>query len=330
MRLLILGGTLFLGRHTVDVARDRGHDVTLFHRGRTNPELFPDVEHILGDRTEDVSALAGREWDAVIDTCGYLPRDVRAAAKLLAPAVAHYTFVSTISVYDDASFGPGADESAPVGTLDDPEHATLTNETYGPLKAVCEQEAEAALPGRVANVRPGLIVGPHDPSDRFTYWPARIDRGGEVLAPAPAEQPVQVVDARDLAAFLLDCAEQRIAGVFNATGPSQRLSLGEVLDACRAASGSAASVTYVDTAFLDEHGVGPWMEMPLAIWGDDANGLNEVDVRKAIAAGLAFRPIAEIVADTLAWHRTRPDAPLRAGITPEREAEVLAAWSTRR
>jgi len=327
MRLLILGGTMFLGRHIVDVAQERGHEVTLFHRGKTNPDLYPDVERILGDRTSDLGLLAGREWDAVIDTCGYHPREVRASAEELRDHVGHYTFVSTISVFSDVS-KPGVNEESPVATIpdDDVESATVTGETYGPLKALCEQAAEAAMPGRVANIRPGLIVGPWDPSDRFTYWPARFARGGEVLAPAPREQAVQIIDGRDLAAFCVDAAEQRLSGVYNATGPDRVLTLGEVLDACAVAAATDASVTYVDTDFLDEQDVGMWMEMPLVVWGDEHDGFNAVNVSKAVAAGLRFRPVADTVRDTLTWFQSQPERPWRAGIDPEKEAKVLAAW----
>jgi 2'-hydroxyisoflavone reductase len=325
MRLLIIGGTMFLGRHVVEAATARGHDVTLFHRGKTNPDVFPAVERIIGDRTTDLSGLAGGEWDAIIDTCGYHPRDVRASAQLLASRVGHYIFVSTISVYGELT-KPGADESTPVDdSIDDPEAATVSNETYGPLKALCERAAEDALPGRVANVRPGLIVGPFDPSDRFTYWPVRVARGGEVLAPAPPDRSVQVIDGRDLADWLVTVAERRIVGVFNATGPATQLALGQVLDACNDVARSGATVTWVPTEFLAEHDVTPWIDMPLALWGG-GEGLNEVDVSRAIAAGLTFRPLADTIGATLDWYASVDDRPLRAGITAEREAEVLAAW----
>ena len=189
MNLLILGGTVFLGRHLVEAALARGHAVTLFNRGQHNPDLFPEVERLRGDRDGDLQALEGRRWDAVVDTCGYVPRVVRASAEMLAPNVDHYTFISSISVYADTS-KPGIDEQAPVGTLDDPTTEEVTGESYGPLKALCEQAAEAAMPGRVLNIRPGLIVGPHDPTDRFTYWVRRVAEGGEVLAPGNPHAPV--------------------------------------------------------------------------------------------------------------------------------------------
>src|SRR5688572_29497367 len=197
MRLLVLGGTKFLGRAVVEAAVARGHEPTLFHRGLTNPGLFPDLEHLRGDRDGGLAALQGRTWDAVIDPSGYVPRIVRASAELLADAVEHYTFISSISVYPSFPT-PGMDESSPVGTLEDPTVEDVPAH-YGPLKALCEQAAEAAMPGRVFHVRAGLIVGPNDPSDRFTYWPVRVAKGGDVLAPGSPERPVQIIDVRDLA-----------------------------------------------------------------------------------------------------------------------------------
>jgi 2'-hydroxyisoflavone reductase len=325
MRLLILGGTMFLGRHAIDDALARGHDVTLFHRGKTNADLYPELEHILGDRTADVSALRGREFDAVIDTCGYHPRDVTASAEAVRDTVGHYVFVSTISVYADVS-KPGVTEDAPVETIADPANTELSNETYGGLKALCEQAAEEAMPGRVTVVRPGLIVGPYDPSDRFTYWPVRVARGGEVLAPAPADQPVQIVDARDLAAFLVTAAEKRLTGTYNSTSPGDRFTLGEVLSTSAAVAGTSPSFTWVPTDFLDAQEVGMWMELPLVVWGEGYEGFNQVDVSRAVAAGHEFRPLADTVSATLDWFAAQEDRPLRAGLAAEREAEVLKAW----
>jgi len=328
MDLLILGGTIFLGRHLVELALERGHRVTLFNRGQHNPELFPEVEKLRGDRKADLSPLAGRTWDAAVDTCGYVPRVVRASAELLADRVAHYSFVSSISVYPDLS-QPGTDESAPVGVLDDPTVEDVTGETYGPLKALCEQAAEAALPGRALNVRPGLIVGPHDPSDRFTYWPRRVAQGGEVLAPGKPEAPVQIIDARDLAAWMLTMIEGRQAGIFNAVGPEYRLSMRRTLETCRDVSGSDARFTWVADRFLTDAEVSAYTEMPL--WVPDhegGEGFSSVDYTAARNAGLTFRPLVDTVRDTLEWDAGRPDdAPRRAGITPERERELLDAWA---
>ena len=328
MKLLILGGTVFLGRHIAAAALARGHDVTLFTRGQHNPDLFPEAEKLRGDRAGDLGALAGRRWDAVIDTSGYIPRAVRRSAEALADAVEHYTFISSISVYAHP-WARGMDEGAPLATIDDPATEEVTGETYGALKALCERAAEAAMPGRVLVVRPGLIVGPHDPTDRFTYWPVRAARGGEMLAPGDPAQPVQLIDARDLAAWTLDMAERRATGTFNATGPEAPLSMEAMLEGCVAAAGSAATLTWVEEGFLLEQGAQPWGELPLWLPSEDAT-LHTADVSKAVAAGLRFRSLAETARDTLDWHATRPaDEPLRAGLSAEREGELLAAWHAR-
>lgn len=329
MQLLIIGGTVFVGRHLTEQALQRGHTVTLFNRGQSNPDLFPGAEHLSGDRTGDLRALQGRTWDAVIDTCGYHPRDVRKTVQALQRRAGRYLFVSTLSVYpDDAP--AGVDENATVATLaGDVEQTAVTGETYGPLKALCEREVLEAMPARGLVVRPGLIVGPYDRSDRFTYWPARIRRGGEVLAPGTPDAPVQFVHAGDLTAWMLDALTQGLTGVYNATGPATAQTMGEVLDACHAVTRSDAAFTWVDETFLAEHGVTPYTEMPLwvpAIY----TGFDRVDCDKAIAQGLRFRPLHQTIAETLAWHATRPpDTSLRAGLTIEREAELLAAWHAR-
>jgi 2'-hydroxyisoflavone reductase len=334
MKLLILGGTMFLGRHLVTAARERSHTVTLFNRGKTNPDLFPEVERIRGDRKVSLEPLAGRRFDAVIDTCGYVPRVTGMAAVTLAPLVDHYTFISSISVYADMKTA-GQDETAPVATLADETTEEVTGETYGGLKAFCEQSVAAALPGRTLVIRPGLISGPHDPTDRFTYWPVRIARGGEVLAPAPPEATTQHIDARDLAAWTIRAVESRLTGVFNATGPDYPLTWQEILETCRRVTGSDATFTWVSAAFLAEQDVAPWNEIPLWVPAEESGMLN-VSVARAIAAGLTFRPLAATIADTLAWHAAWPPAAgtdekpaLRSGISLEREAAVLAAWRAR-
>ena len=326
MRLLIIGGTVFVGRHLVEQALAQGHTVTIFNRGQSNPGLFPDAEHLIGDRTHDLRALVGRTWDAVIDTCGYHPRDVRASVQALTDHVGCYLFVSSLSVYaDDAP--AGVTEDSPVAKLSIPaEEATVTGETYGPLKALCEQAVMEGMPQCGLVVRPGLIVGPYDRSDRFTYWPVRISQGGEVLAPCEPDVPVQFIHAGDLAAWMLAGVEQGLSGVFNATGPEKPLTLGEVLDACRVCAPSDARLTWVHEDFLLAHNVAPYIEMPL--WVPSAYvGFNRVDCGKAVAHGLRFRPLLDTISDTLDWHATRPaDTTLRAGLSPEREAELLAAW----
>jgi 2'-hydroxyisoflavone reductase len=325
VRLLIIGGTIFLGRHLAEQALADGHTVTLFNRGKHGPELFPAAEHLRGDRKVDLAPLAGRTWDAVIDTCGYIPRDVRASAALLAPQIGHYTFISTISVYPTYT-KVGIDESDPVGDLPDPTVDEVTGETYGPLKALCERAAEEALPGRVLTVRPGLIVGPHDPTDRFTYWPWRVAQGGPFLAPEHPGYLVQYIDVRDLAAWTLQMVAAGRTGVYNATGPVAPQPLGALLDACADAAGVRAAPVWASAAFLEEGGVQPWVELPL--WVPDTPeyaGFSQISVAKALAEGLTFRSTVATCADTLAWARGRPaDHEWRAGLAPEKEAELLA------
>lgn len=329
MHLLILGGTSFLGRHLVTTAQDRGHTVTIFHRGRTNPGLFPAVETILGDRTADLAPLTGRRWDAVVDTSGYHPRDVAAAVAVLAGAVDRYLFVSTISVYADYTI-PQLDEHAPVARLDDPDQATVSNETYGPLKTHCEDVVLAQMGARAWVVRPGLIVGPHDPTDRFTYWPVRARRGGEILAPDTPATPVQFIDARDLAAWMVHGLEQGLDGIYNATGPAAPYTFGELLQTCLTVvgpgSGAPAQPIWVSADFIAQQEIVPFIELPLWV-PPDMPGLLTVDCRRAIQTGLHFRPVVETVADTLTWFLDqRTDQPLRAGLDPARERELLAAW----
>lgn len=329
MKLLILGGTRFLGRHLVEAAQARGHEITLFNRGISNPNLYPDVEHLRGNRDGDLAALDGRHWDAVIDPSGYVPRLVRAMVEKLADVVEHYTFISSISVYPDPTL-PNLDEKAAVATLED-ETTEEVAAAYGGLKALCERAAEAVMPGRVLNVRAGLIVGPHDPTDRFTYWPVRVALGGDILAPGKPDRQVQFIDARDLAAWIIGMAETLRPGTFNATGPAATLTMGETLAACQAVSGSQAAFTWVSDGFLLEHEVTPFTEMPL--WVPEAyNGMMMVNIDRALNAGLTFRPLAKTIADTLAWNATRDEEfsnkglRLRGGMMLEREAELLALW----
>jgi 2'-hydroxyisoflavone reductase len=239
VRLLILGGTRFLGRHLTDAALARGHELTLFTRGQSGPDLYPHLEHLRGNRDPNVdpglTALDGHRWDAVIDTSGYVPRVVGAGVERLRDQATHYTFISSISAYRDFE-QVGIDESYPTGTLEDQSVEQITGDTYGPLKALCERAVQEAFPGRALIVRPGLIVGPHDPTDRFTYWPVRVARGGEVLAPNGPRLPTQIIDARDLAEWTIQQVERFADGVFNATGPAQPLTLGEVLETARTVS----------------------------------------------------------------------------------------------
>ena len=321
MKLLLLGGPKFVGRAVIDAALDRGHEVTLFNRGTTGADLYPELERVVGDRDGGLDGLLGRRWDAVVDTSGYLPRLVAASAGLLATAVEHYVFVSSVSVY--ASFREVVDEDGALAELSTPGSEDISTD-YGALKALCEHEVERAFEGRATLVRAGLIVGPHDPTGRFTYWPHRVAEGGDVLVPGPAWRPVQFVDVRDLAAWMLTAAEKGLAGPFNATGPS---TMGAVLDAARRVSGSSARAVEVDDAFLTGQEVGEWMELPLWIdpSNDDWRHFMEVDTRRATEAGLTFRPLDETVAATLE-HAVRVEG---VGLTAERERELLAAWWTR-
>ncbi len=336
LKILILGGTAFLGPAVVNEARTRGHEVTLFNRGRTNADIFPDIERLKGDRDGDLESLKGRQWDVCLDDSGYIPHMVRDSAELLAPNVGQYIFISSISVYKDFTF-KGLNEKSPVGTLTDEAVAAaktqkdITGENYGPLKALCEQAAEKACPGRTCVIRPGLIVGPMDRSDRFTYWPVRVARGGEVLAPGAPGDVTQVMDVRDLAAFVVRCIEQKTTGTFNATSAPGELTMGEILEACKSVSASDATFTWADAAWLEKKEVQAWSDMP--VWvplvGDSA-GHPFVDVSRALKAGLVFRPISETVRGTLDWWNAEPqarrEAPMKAGITAEREGELLTAW----
>lgn len=323
MKLLVLGGTSFLGRHIVAGALERGHGVTYFHRGKTNPGLFSDAEAIHGDRKTDLGLLAGRRFDAVIDTCGYLPGVVSASVDALKGSAGLYAFVSTISVYPTEAW-PAVTEDSPVMRAADPKAESVTPETYGPLKAACDEIVLKGMPGRALVVRPGLIVGPHDPTDRFTYWVRRMARGGEVLAPLPADRRVSWIDARDLAAWMLTCCEAARSGLFNAVGPEPHPTMGQLLDACRIAGGADSWATWTTPEFLEKHEVAPWSDLPL--WIPAIH--DDFDCSRARHAGLTFRPMAETVRDTLWWDQTRnPAIPLRAGLTPVREREILAAWA---
>jgi nucleoside-diphosphate-sugar epimerase len=316
VRLLLLGGPRFLGRGIADAALARDHDITFFNRGKTNPELYPEVERIVGDRGGDLAELRDRTWDAVIDTSGYLPSAVRASAEALAKS-GLYCFVSSISVYADLS-KTNAEDGALAELRDLPDDE-VTDESYGPLKALSEDAVRSVFGERAVVVRPGLIVGPHDPTGRFTYWPHRIARGGEVLAPAPPERVTQAIDVRDLGKWLVALCEEGVGGTFNATHPG--FSWSELVDACKAVSGSDPAVTWVPDAFLLEHDVGQWMELPLWI---AMAGAMEADVERALAAGLTFRPLDETVRGALDAETTGA-----AGLAPEREAELLAAWHGR-
>jgi len=318
MKLLLLGGPKFLGRAVIDAALAGGHEITLFNRGSTNAELYPELERIQGDRDGGLDGLRGREWETVIDTSGYLPRVVRAGAELLRRAVGHYVFVSSVSVY--ASVAEVVAEGSATAELSEPGSEDIGTD-YGALKALCERAVEDAFPGAATHVRAGLIVGPHDPTGRFTYWPHRLARGGDVLVPGPAWRPIQLIDVRDLAAWVVTAAVTGRAGTFNATGPA---TMGALFDAARRAAGTSARPVEVDDAFLADQGVGEWMELPL--WIDTRQEawrrFLEVDTSRATAAGLTFRPLDETAAATLA----EAEPVDGVGLAAEREAALLAAW----
>jgi 2'-hydroxyisoflavone reductase len=320
VKLLVLGGTKFLGRHAVDAALAAGHDVTIFTRGQTNPELFPDAEHLHGDRDGDLEALRDGSWDGVVDTSGYVPRIVRQSAELLHDRVRRYVFVSSISVYDD--FSKPITEASPVAELEDPATEEI-EEHYGALKAACEQVIEEIYGDRSARVRAGLIVGPYDATDRFTYWPRRIALGGEVLGPGDPNAPIQFIDARDLAAWLVQLALEGPGGTFNATGPAQLLTFAQLLDRMREAIGSDAHVVWLDDQHVLDAGVRPWMELPLWLPGSEHTGMARADFSRARAAGLTFRPVEETVVDTLAWDRTESGD--RPTLAHDKEQGILAA-----
>lgn len=326
MRILVLGGTLYLGRHFVEAAHAAGHQVTLFHRGRTGPDLFPDLEVIHGDRRRDLERLVGGTWDAVLDTCGYLPADVRASAGLLRHRAGQYTFISTISVYEDIAT-PGLDESAPLKPWQGPLPSEMTPEAYGPLKAACEEEVRTAFGEEALILRPGLIVGPWDPSGRFTYWVGRMARGGEVLAPGKPNRQVQFIDVRDLAGWVLHLMERQVSGTLHATGPATPHTMEFVLETCRRVAGSNAALVWVDEDWLVRQGVAPYSEIPLWYPG----GQDGVDIRKALAQGLEVRALERTVRDTLEWiPDAEPHSLSRAGLDPDREGELLRTWAEER
>jgi len=325
LRLLILGGTRFVGRHVAAAALDAGHEVTLFNRGFTGPELFPRAEKLRGDRDCDLSALAGRRWDAVVDCCGYRPEQVRATARLLAGAVERYVFISTVSVYADFAAGPG--EDSPLESPGAAAGEAREDRRYGAAKALCEREAEAAMPGRVLHVRPGLLIGPHDRMQRFSYWVRRVAAGGEVLAPGRPEHPLQVIDARDLASWLMGALAHGDAGRFNATSPRGRLTFGGLLETCRLVAASEARFTWVSDEFLVAQGVRPFDDLPLWVPAE-LRGFHAVDISRAMAAGLTLRPLAHSVRAVLAERgaAVEPAEGAAARLTPKREGELLRAW----
>jgi 2'-hydroxyisoflavone reductase len=337
LRILILGGTGFIGPFQVKYALERGHQVTVFNRGKTHPaELPKEVEQLIGDRNGQLDALKNRKWDVAIDNPTSVPVWVGDVAQVLKGNIDRYVFISTISVYADASKA-NISEDAPLApyTGADPMKESRDSiiaskfQLYGPLKALSEKEAEKWFPKQTLIIRPGLIVGPRDETDRFTYWPVRIDRGGEVMAPGDPSDPVQFIDGRDLAEWVIRMVETRETGVYNATGPAKTLGVGAMLEGIKTANNSKANFTWVNTDFLEEQKVAPWSDMP--VWvppRGEAAGMGRINIQWAVGKGLTFRPLEVTARDTLAWFKSQPPErqKLKAGITAEREAEVLAAW----
>jgi 2'-hydroxyisoflavone reductase len=339
MKLLILGGTRFLGKHLVVAARARGHEVTLFNRGNYSTEGLGTVETILGDRHNDLHKLQGRRWDAVVDTSGHLPRAVKAAAEVLRDEVERYVFISTQNAYRDVSV-PGINETYPCATLtgEQLERANAIDmsgqpsyaELYGGLKALCEQALEEVMPNRVLIIRPGLIVGPGDYTDRFTYWPVRVARGGEVLAPGNPDRFIQFIDVRDLAEWMIRIIERKSTGTYNTHGMPNTLTMERLLDECKSVSGSDAEFTWATEEFLLQEKVAAWSELPLWLPEEAAphlKGFMFISPEKAIAAGLTFRPLTDTIRDTLTWHQTnRADDSLKAGLDRDKERALLYKW----
>ncbi|OCT14419.1 hypothetical protein A8709_26805 [Paenibacillus pectinilyticus] len=320
MHILILGGTKFLGRALTEAALAKGHEVTLFHRGLHDANAFPEVRHILGDRDTDMGKLQAGSWDAVIDTSGYQPESVAASTDVLKRSAKHYTFISTISAYADLK-QVLFDETAPVRRLEDAEDP---GQRYGALKAQCEEVVKEAFPTGALIIRPGLIVGPYDASDRFTYWPARLQRGGQVLVPLPKERKLQFIDVRDLAAWILILVEAGVTGTLHASGSDYTME--EVVEACRRGD-IETDLTWVTEEFLVASEVAGWMDLPLWLPSDSLLGMLQLNNAKAFQSGLKTRSLVETVRDTLAWDQTRDAAIVRqAGLSPAREAKLLEDW----
>lgn len=326
VRVLTIGGTRFFGRAFVEEAVRRGHDVTVFHRGGSEPSDLPSVEHVHGDRKAGVETLRGHSWDAVLDTCAFVPREVRELADTIGGAIGHYTLVSSLSVHPD-DLPVGATEDTPIHAPPYPDTEDVTEETYGPLKVACEVEAAARFGDRLLVIRPGYIVGPHDPTDRFTWWVRRAAAGGEMLAAGPPDAPIQGIDARDLGAFVLDRVEARDSTTYGVVGPAEPATTADVVDGARNAAGADTSFVWVDPAFV--RALGEIHETWFPMWHPHQPGFHAYDAAKATAAGLRPRPFDRTIADTLAWDRDRGAPPLAAGVPPDKEGELLDAWRAR-
>ena len=330
MKILILGGKKFLEIALVEAILEAGHTPTLFNDGLTNQDLFPQVKHLIGDRDHDLNALKRRKWDAVIDTNGFVPRIVKKSAKMLSGKCGTYIFISSISVYQDFTT-PDIREDYPLAQLEDHSFEDYSGDAFGPLKALCEYEIQQNFSGKVLAIRPGIIVGPNDPSDRFTYWLWRVSTGGKVLVPAPPSSNLQFIDVRDLAVFILKLIEDNKEGVLNVTGPKRPTTFGALMVASREAALSNASFVWVEEPFLLEEGVSPWSELPM--WIPSSNpafaGFYTINIDKALKAGLSLRPLSHTVSETLAWLKTRPDhQKLNAGMDISTETKLLMKYQS--
>jgi len=326
MKILIIGGTRFVGRYLVKSVQRNGHEITLFNRGQTNPEIYPDIEQIHGDRDGGLNKLKRRKWDAVIDTCGYFPRLVNDSASFLKNRVGQYVFISTVSVYKDHS-KPGNNEKSPLGTIKEKTIEEITGESYGPLKVLCEKAVKRHFPTATLIIRPGIIVGPHDPTDRFTYWPYRIGLGGKVLMPKPKNYPIQYIDVRDLGDWTIDLMERKKNGIFNAIGPEKLLTMQKFVEAGKSVLNSKAEFIWANKKFLLDRDVEEWRDLPIWIAGKKFIGLTRTSCAKAFANGLKFRSPGETIKDTYEWCRKRPkNYQWRAGLNPKREKELLREW----
>jgi len=326
VKILTIGGTRFFGRAFVEEAARRGHEVSVFHRGESEPADLPPIEHLHGDRKAGLAALGERSWDAVLDTCGFVPREVRELAETIGDRIGHYTLVSSLSVHPD-DLPVGANEDTPTYQPPFPDTEDVTEETYGPLKVACEVEASSRFDGRLLVIRPGYIVGPHDPTDRFTWWVRRAAAGGEMLAAGPPSAPIQGIDARDLGAFVLDRIEARDTSTYGIVGPAEPATTADVVEAARSAAGADTTFVWADQGWV--LGLGDAHEMWFPIWHPHLPGFHAYDAAKATAAGLRPRPFTETIADTLAWDRERGEPSLAAGLPPDKERELLDAWRAR-
>lgn len=339
MKLLVLGGTRFLGKHIVEAAMKKGHSVTLFNRG-SQQNLFPEAEHLIGDRENDVRALQNRSWDAVVDTCGFVPKHIEDVMQQLSSRIKHYTFISSLSVLPNP-IKAGIDEKAEVETIsseilqeiyaDETKQKRLIH--YGALKALCEKTADEYMPGKVLHIRAGQLVGPNDYTDRLPYWVNRIAKGGTVLAPGDPDRPVQLIDTRDLGKWIVEMAEKQVAGVFNATGP--QITMEELLNECKKVTGSNAEIMWVSEKFLFDEKISPWVQMPLwipehfGIDGSDSEpwkGFFRLNIEKAIENGLTFRPLDYTLKDVYEWDLARLDRERKAGISLHQEQKLLEKW----